>query len=109
MKNLIIPAVGLALLAGCANQDQTTARSPSTGATQTPSNFQSIGACEPTAWVSLDRDSRNLPAAQRQRVQMLLEDAQSLHADDNRGQCLYTLQQAERIVREGQASTSGRT
>ena len=68
---------------------------------QPPSNFQSIGSCEPTAWASLERDSRKLPPDQRQRVMLLLQDAQSQHAEANQGQCIMTLQQAEKIVRQG--------
>jgi hypothetical protein len=37
----------------------------------------------------------------RQRVMMLLQDAQSQHAEANQGQCIMTLQQAEKIVRQG--------
>jgi hypothetical protein len=31
----------------------------------------------------------------------LLQDAQSQHAEANQGRCIMTLQQAERIVRQG--------
>ena len=31
----------------------------------------------------------------------LLQDAQSQHAEANQGQCIMTLQQAEKIVRQG--------
>jgi uncharacterized protein YcfL len=92
MKTIVVSAVALMMLAGCSN-DAETARAPS--------QFQSIGDCEPTAWAGMEQESRSLPDAQRQRVQQLLQDAQSFYAEDNRGQCIYTLQQAERIVRGG--------
>jgi hypothetical protein len=34
-------------------------------------------------------------------VMRLLQDAQSQHAEANQGQCIMTLQQAEKIVRQG--------
>jgi type IV pilus biogenesis protein CpaD/CtpE len=102
VKAIVISAA-ITFLSACANQDnvQQAGMSPNK---QSPSNFQSIGSCEPTAWASLDRDSRNLPPDQRQRVMFLLQDAQSQHAEANQGQCIMTLQQAERIVRQGTAT-----
>jgi len=37
----------------------------------------------------------------------LLQDAQSQHAEANQGQCIMTLQQAEKIVRQGSGATWG--
>ena len=100
MKLPVMAAAVLALLSACANQDGSQQANMSQNK-QPPSNFQSVGSCEPTAWVSLERDSRKLPPDQRQRVMMLLQDAQSQHAEANQGQCIMTLQQAEKIVRQG--------
>ena len=100
MKLPVMAAAVLALLSACANQDGSQQANMSQNK-QPPSNFQSIGSCEPTAWASLDRDSRQLPPDQRQRVMMLLQDAQSQRAEANQGQCIMTLQQAEKIVRQG--------
>jgi type IV pilus biogenesis protein CpaD/CtpE len=100
MKLPVMAAAVLALLSACANQDGSQQANMSQNK-QPPSNFQSIGSCEPTAWVSLERDSRKLPPDQRQRVMMLLQDAQSQRAEANQGQCIMTLQQAEKIVRQG--------
>jgi hypothetical protein len=36
---------------------------------------------------------------------MLLNDAQSYYAENNRGQCILVLQNAERIVRQGQGAS----
>jgi type IV pilus biogenesis protein CpaD/CtpE len=99
MKLPVMAAAVLALLSACANQDASQQANMSQNK-QPPSNFQSIGSCEPTAWASLERDSRKLPPDQRQRVMMLLQDAQSQHAEANQGQCIMTLQQAEKIVRQ---------
>jgi len=95
-----IVATAIVLLSACANQDNAQQASLSQNK-QPPSNFQSIGSCEPTGWASLERDSRKLPPEQRQRVMLLLQDAQSQHAEANQGQCIMTLQQAEKIVRQG--------
>ena len=95
-----IVAAAIVLLSACANQDDAQQASM-TRNKQQPSNFQSIGSCEPTAWAGLERDSRKLPPDQRQRVMFLLQDAQSQHAEANQGQCIMTLQQAEKIVRQG--------
>jgi type IV pilus biogenesis protein CpaD/CtpE len=100
MKLLVTAAVAAALLSACAERQDTQQAGVSRNQ-QPPSNFQSIGSCEPTAWASLDRDSRKLPPDQRQRVMLLLQDAQSQHAEANQGQCIMTLQQAEKIVRQG--------
>ncbi|WP_158043682.1 hypothetical protein [Skermanella pratensis] len=99
MRVFVKAAAVLVLLGACAQQDagQTAAARNA----EPPSNFQSIGSCEPTAWVGLEQDSRNLPAADRRRVAGLLQEAQSYHAESNRGQCIITLQNAERIVRQG--------
>ena len=95
-----IVAAAIVLLSACANQDNAQQANLSQNKQQ-PSNFQSIGSCEPTAWAGLERDSRKLPPDQRQRVMFLLQDAQSQHAEANQGQCIMTLQQAEKIVRQG--------
>jgi hypothetical protein len=100
MKALVMAAAAVALLSACAQQ-QGTQQAGMSQRGSPPSNFQSVGSCEPTAWVTLDRDSRKLPPDQRQRVMLLLQEAQSEHADENQGQCIMTLQQAERIVRQG--------
>ena len=100
MKLPVMAAAAIVLLSACANQYGSEQASVSQNK-QPPSNFQSIGSCEPTAWAGLERDSRKLPPEQRQRVMLLLQDAQSQHADTNQGQCIMTLQQAEKIVRQG--------
>jgi hypothetical protein len=100
MRTLIIVAAGAVLLSACAQRQDTRQASMSQNQ-QPPSNFQAIGSCEPTGWASLERDSRKLPPDQRERVMVLLQDAQSQHADANLGQCIMTLQQAEKIVRQG--------
>ncbi|QQP90157.1 hypothetical protein IGS68_02485 [Skermanella sp. TT6] len=99
MRVFVKTAALLVLLGACAQENsvQTTA----TRNAEPPSRFQSIGSCEPTAWVGLDQDARSLPPADRQRVARLLQEAQSYHAESNRGQCIMTLQNAERIVRQG--------
>ena len=103
MKALVMVAAATALLSACAQQD--TRQAGVSRNQQPPSNFQSIGSCEPTAWAGLERDSRKLPPDQRQRVMVLLEDAQSQHAEANQGQCIMTLQQAEKIVRQGKGTS----
>jgi hypothetical protein len=100
MKVLVMVAVASALLSACAQRQDTWQAGVSRNQPP-PSNFQSIGSCEPTGWAGLERDSRNLPPDQRQQVMRLLQDAQSQHAEANQGQCIMTLQQAERIVRQG--------
>jgi len=100
MKILAMVASAAVLLSACAQQQDTRQAGMSQNK-QPPSNFQSIGSCEPTAWVSLEQGSRKLPPDQRQRVMSLLQDAQSQHAEANQGQCIITLQQAEKIVRQG--------
>lgn len=99
MKILIMVAATV-LLGACANQGDTQQTDMSRNQ-QPPSQFQSVGSCEPTAWVGLQQDAQKLPPEQRQRVMSLLQDAQSQHAEANQGQCIKTLQQAERIVRQG--------
>jgi hypothetical protein len=107
MKSFVKAAVAMALLSACAQelsacaQDQGTRQANISGNQPPPSNFQSVGSCEPTGWASLERDSRNLPPDQRERVMLLLQDAQSQRAEANQGQCIITLQQAEKIVRQG--------
>ena len=100
MKILLIVVISAAFLSACAQQ-QDTGQAGVSNNQQPPSNFQSIGSCEPTAWAGLERDSRKLPPDQRERVMFLLQDAQSQHAEANQGQCIMTLQQAEKIVRQG--------
>ena len=103
MKTLIMVAATV-LLGACANQGDTRQTDMSRNQ-QPPSQFQSVGSCEPTAWVGLQQDAQKLPPEQRQRVMNLLQDAQSQHAEANQGQCIMTLQQAERIVRQGTGSS----
>jgi hypothetical protein len=100
MKTPIIVAAVTVLLGACANQGDTQQTGMSRNQ-EPPSAFQSVGSCEPTAWVGLQQDAQKLPPDQRQRVMNLLQDAQSQHAEANQGQCIMTLQQAERIVRQG--------
>src|SRR3954447_21849105 len=100
MKLPIMAAVAVILLSACANQYGTQQASTSQNK-QPPSNYQSVGSCEPTAWAALERDSRKLPPDQRERVMFLLQDAQSQRAEANQGQCIMTLQKAEKIVRQG--------
>jgi type IV pilus biogenesis protein CpaD/CtpE len=106
MKLPVMAAVAIVLLSACANQDGAQQANMSQNQNkQQPSNFQSIGSCEPTAWAGLERDSRKLSPDQRQRVMVLLQDAQSQHAEANQGQCIMTLQQAEKIVRQGMGAS----
>jgi hypothetical protein len=100
MKILSLVVIGAAILSACAQQQDTRPAGVSNNQ-QPPSNFRSVGSCEPTGWAGLERDSRNLPPEQRQQVMRLLQDAQSQHAEANQGQCIMTLQQAEKIVRQG--------
>jgi hypothetical protein len=101
MKAPIMAAVAALVLLGACAQGP---RGPQTSMSQDgmpPSNFQSVGSCEPTAWVGLYQDAQKLSPDRRAEVERLLDEAQSHRADENRGQCLYTLQHAERIVRQG--------
>jgi hypothetical protein len=100
VRILSLVVISTAFLSACAQQQDTQPASVSKNQ-QPPSNFQSIGSCEPTGWAGLERDSRNLPPDQRQQVMRLLQDAQSQHAEANQGQCIMTLQQAEKIIRQG--------
>jgi type IV pilus biogenesis protein CpaD/CtpE len=104
MKVLVIVVAATALLSACAQRQETQQVGMSRNQPP-PSNFQSIGSCEPTAWASLERDSWKLPPDQREHVMVLLQDAQSQHADANLGQCIIMLQQAEKIVRQGTGSS----
>ena len=104
MKMLSVVVVSAAFLSACAQQQDTRQAGVSMNQ-QPPSNFQSIGSCEPTAWAGLEQDARKLPPDQRQRVMNLLQDAQSQRAEANQGQCIMTLQQAERIVRQGSGTS----
>src|ERR687890_67706 len=88
------------LLLGACSQGSGTQQASLSQAKEPPSRFQSIGSCEPTAWVGLQNDAERLRTDQRGQVKMLLNDAQSYYADDNRGQCILVLQKAERIVRQ---------
>ena len=99
MKFFVKAAAAVVLLGACAQENS--ARTTATGNAEPPSNFQSIGSCEPTAWVGLEQDARSLPPEDRRQVMRLLQEAQSYHAESNRGQCIITLQNAERIVRQG--------
>jgi hypothetical protein len=104
MKVLVIVVAATALLSACAQRRETQQVGMSRNQPP-PSNFQSIGSCEPTAWASLERDSWKLPPDQREHVMVPLQDAQSQHADANLGQCIIMLQQAEKIVRQGTGSS----
>ncbi|UEM02819.1 hypothetical protein JL101_023035 [Skermanella rosea] len=99
MRFFVKAAAVLVLLSACAQENSV--QTSATRNAEPPSRFQSIGSCEPTAWVGLDQDARSLPPADRQQVMRLLQEAQSYHAESNRGQCIITLQNAERIVRQG--------
>ena len=98
MKILIMVAATV-LLGACANQGDTQQTDMSRNQ-QPPSQFQSVGSCEPTAWVGLQNDAERLPPEQKLHVKMMLDNAQSYYADDNRGQCILVLQNAEKIVRQ---------
>jgi type IV pilus biogenesis protein CpaD/CtpE len=101
---IVVAIAAAVLLTACAQQPG----AQRTGMSQNqepPSAFQSVGACEPTAWAGLEQDSRQLPREQRQRVAILLQDAASQHADTDQGRCIMTLQQAEKIVRQGTSSS----
>jgi len=104
MKALMTAVAAILLLNACAQRAEMRQANASQ-AREPPSRFQSVGSCEPAAWVWLQTDAEQLPPAQRERVKMLLNDAQSYHADENRGQCILVLQNAERIVRQGQGSS----
>jgi prephenate dehydrogenase len=99
MKNLTALAAALAMTAACTQQTESRQSSLAAGG-EPPSRFQSIGSCEPTAWVGLQNDAERLPPDQKLQVKMMLDNAQSYYADDNRGQCILVLQNAERIVRQ---------
>jgi type IV pilus biogenesis protein CpaD/CtpE len=101
----LMPAVAVLLLLNACAQRAEMQQGNTPQAREQPSRFQSIGSCEPTAWVWLQNDAGQLPPAQRERVKMLLNDAQSYYADDNRGQCILVLQNVERIVRQGQGAS----
>jgi hypothetical protein len=100
MKLPVMAAAAITLLSACANQYDAQQAGMAQNR-QPPSNFQSVGSCEPTAWVGLEQESRKLPPDQRERVEFLLQDAQSQRAEANQGQCIMTLQKAEKIVRQG--------
>jgi type IV pilus biogenesis protein CpaD/CtpE len=102
--NKLMTAAAILLLAACAQRAEPQQSSLSQ-AKEPPSRFQSIGSCEPTAWVWLQNDAERLPPDQRERVKMMLNDAQSYYADDNRGQCILVLQNAERIVRQSKTAS----
>src|SRR5690349_17245491 len=101
MNRLMTSAAAILLLGACAQQAEPQQSALSQSAlSQTkepPSRFQSIGSCEPTAWVGLQNDAERLQPDQRQQVKMLLNDVQSYYAEANRGQCIIVLQKAERI------------
>src|SRR5687768_354040 len=105
LMKALMPAVAVLLLLSACAQRAEMRQGNMSQAREQPSRFQSIGSCEPTAWVWLQNDAEQLPPAQRERVKMLLNDAQSYYADDNRGQCILVLQNAERIVRQGQGAS----
>jgi prephenate dehydrogenase len=98
MKNLTALTAAFIMTAACAQQSESRQSTLAAGG-EPPSQFQSIGSCEPTAWVGLQNDAERLPPDQKLQVKMMLDNAQSYYADDNRGQCILVLQNAERIVR----------
>jgi hypothetical protein len=104
MNRSIAAAAAILLLGACAQQAEPRQSSVSQ-AKEPPTKFQSIGSCEPTAWVGLQNDAERLPPDQREHVKMLLNDAQSYYAEANRGQCILVLQNAERIVRQSKATS----
>jgi hypothetical protein len=69
MVKLITSVVAILLLGACVQRPEP-GQSGLSQAREPPTQFQSIGSCEPTAW------------------------------DDNRGQCILVLQNAERVVRQ---------
>ena len=99
MNRLMTSAAAVLLLGACAQQAEPQ-QSALSQTKEPPSRFQSIGSCEPTAWVGLQNDAERLPPDQSQQVKMLLNDAQSYYAEANRGQCIIVLQKAERIVHQ---------
>ncbi|MGF7210824.1 hypothetical protein GGE65_005436 [Skermanella aerolata] len=99
MKNLTALTAAFIMTAACTQQTESR-QSSLTAGEEPPSRFQSIGSCEPTAWVGLQNDAERLPPNQKLQVKMMLDNAQSFYADDNRGQCILVLQNAERIVRQ---------
>jgi len=99
MNRLMAFAAVILLLGACANQAEPQ-QSALSQTKEPPSRFQSVGSCEPTAWVWLQNDAERLPPDQREQVKMMLNDAQSYYAEANRGQCILVLQKAERIVRQ---------
>jgi hypothetical protein len=104
MNKSMTTVAAIFLLGACAQRAEPQ-QSNLSQAKEPPSRFQSIGSCEPTAWVGLQNDAERLQPEQRERVKMLLNDAQSYYADDNRGQCILVLQNAERIVRQSKTAS----
>lgn len=104
MKDFTALLAVVVMATGCALQAES--RQNSLAAREkSPSRFQSIGSCEPTAWVGLQNDAERLPPDQKLRAKMMLDTAQSYYADDNRGQCILVLQNAERVVRQYNSSS----
>jgi hypothetical protein len=101
-KSMTIAAIFL--LAACAQQGQPRQSSVSQSA-EPPTQFQSIGTCEPTAWAGLQKEAERLPPDQHARVEMMFDEAQSYYAEANRGQCILVLQNVERIVRQSKATS----
>jgi len=104
MNKLMITTAAILLLGACARQSEPR-QSDLSQTKEPPTKFQSIGSCEPTAWVGLQNDAERLPPDQREHVKMLLNDAQSYYAEANRGQCILVLQNAERIVRQSKGAS----
>jgi hypothetical protein len=104
MNKFTMMATATLLLGACAQQAEPQ-QSSMAQAKEPPSRFQSIGSCEPTAWVWLQNDAERLPPDQREHVKMMLNDAQSYYAEANRGQCILVLQNAERIVRQSEGAS----
>jgi hypothetical protein len=99
MKNFTAILAAAVMAAACTQQTETRQSNLSAGG-EPPSRFQSIGSCEPAAWVGLQNDAERLPPDQKLRVKMMLDNAQSYYAEANRGQCILVLQNAEKIVRQ---------
>lgn len=74
-----------------------------TGPDGLPTRFGALTSCEPANWVGLEQDSRSLPPAERERVDMLLNDARGYYSDGDRGHCIIALQKVESLIRSGRS------
>lgn len=93
---MIRPAILSAtiLLAACAQGG-----SSMTSASGT--RFGSTASCQPTNWISLERQARSLPSDRRQQFDLLMNRARNAYSDFDRAECMVMLQQAERLVGQG--------